>query len=395
MSGTSLDGLDLCWCEVAGHDREPLLVGAEIKAFTTVPLPTELKAQILQQMQPEHSDVAQLCALNFTWSQFAAQAIVQFAHAYGFLLSAIDLIGSHGQTLFHSPPALAGDAPGSTLQLGDGGVLAALTGITTVTQFRTADMALGGQGAPLVPFLDHLLFRHAIEPRILLNIGGMANLSYIPSQGDVVAFDTGPGNVLIDAAAQLLTGEPHDWDGKLALQGKVHEDLLAEVLAQDFFQQAPPRSTGREVFGDAYAQTLVKAWQQQGLSVADILATLTAITTTSIAQACQQFLPAEVTQGGQTGLFISGGGVHNQALQHGLRRALPKVKIDSLSALGGHPDAKEAQAFAVLAVACLWGLPANVPSVTGAEQAVILGQIAPGKNWHTLCQPYFATFQEK
>ncbi len=396
MSGTSLDGLDMCWCEVSGDPLSGALEGAEIKAFDTVPLPAELRALILQQMQPEQSDVTQLCDLNFSWARYVAQAITEFLARHQHSLSDIDLLGSHGQTLFHLPPSHAAEGSqglGSTLQLGDGGVLAALTGVTTVTQFRTADMALGGQGAPLVPYLDQLLFRSAQEPRILLNIGGMANLSYIPCQGDIVAFDTGPGNVLLDAAAELLTGEPHDWGGKLALQGQVHPALLQEVLAHPFFQQAPPRSTGREVFGAAYAQERVSAWLHQGLSTPDILATLTAVTTTSIVEACQRFLPVEAWQG--VALYISGGGVHNQALHRGLQAGLPGVKIDSLAALDGHPDAKEAQAFAVLAVACLWGVPANVPTVTGAQGPVVLGQIAPGHNWRSLCQQTFKTFQEK
>lgn len=395
MSGTSLDGLDICWCEVSGQPEKGEFAGAEIKAFDTVPLPAALKTQILQQMQAEQSDVVQLCDLNFAWARYVAQAISAFLARHQQTLTHIDLLGSHGQTLFHRPPEAPSQSLGSTLQLGDGGVLAALTGLTTVTQFRTADMALGGQGAPLVPFLDQLLFRSPHEPRILLNIGGMANLSYIPCQGDLVAFDTGPGNVLLDAAAELLTGEPHDWGGNLALQGQVHESLVQAVLSQAFFQQPPPRSTGRELFGASYAHGLVKTWQEQGLSTPDILATLSAVTTTSIVQACQRFLPAEVWQGSGTGLYVSGGGVHNQALHRGLQAGLPGVKIDSLAALGGDPDAKEAQAFAVLAVACLWGIPANVPTVTGAQRPVVLGQIAPGQNWRTLCQHTFKNFQEK
>lgn len=379
MSGTSLDGLDICWCTFLPPSEHHPLGEVHLKAFETLPLPDHLKQQILRQMTPEHSDVAGLCDLNFAWSHYAATAMAQFLTTHKLQFSAIDLIGSHGQTLFHQPPQPDAARRGSTLQLGDGGVLAALTGVTTVTQFRTADMALGGQGAPLVPFLDRLLFQSGQESRILLNIGGMANLSYLPRSGETLAFDTGPGNVLLDVAAQVLTGEPHDWDGQLALQGRVHKALRDEILSHPFFDQTPPRSTGREIFGEAYARHWVEGWQSQGISTPDILATLTAVTVDSIVQACERFLPAPADA-----LYISGGGVHNQALWQGLQQGLPGVKIESLQALGGDPDAKEALAFAALAVACLRGLPANVPSVTGALQPVVLGQIAPGQNWKRL-----------
>ena len=209
----------------------------------------------------------------------------------------------------------------------------------------------------------------------------MANLTYLDPDGSLLAFDTGPGNVLLDVAAQVLTGQSHDWNGALALQGMVHGELLQQVLEHPFFAQAPPRSTGREVFGVGYARDLIEKWQNHGLSTPDILATLTAVTTTAIVRACEAFLPASIAE-----LYISGGGVHNRALWQGLQQGLPGVKIDSLSALGGNPDAKEAQAFAVLAAACVQGLPANLPPVTGAMQSVVLGQIAPGQNWRALCE---------
>jgi anhydro-N-acetylmuramic acid kinase len=380
MSGTSLDGLDLCLCDVRFSRDRQRVIAADILAFSTLPLPEHLKQQVLTQMNPATSAVDQLCDLNFAWSHYAATAIAQFLTLHHCSFDAVDLIGSHGQTLYHRPPATESGFHGSTLQLGDGGVLAALTGITTVTQFRTADMALGGQGAPLVPFLDRCLFHSSTHARILLNIGGMANLTYLDPGGKMQAFDTGPGNVLLDAAAQYLTGQAHDWDGALALQGMVHAELLEQVLEHPFFSQAPPRSTGREVFGVDYAQHLIEKWQNHGLSTPDILATLTAVTTTAIVRACGAFLPPSIDE-----LYLSGGGVHNRALWQGLQQGLPDVKIDSLTALGGNPDAKEAQAFAVLAAACVQGLPADLTAVTGAMQSVVLGQIAPGQNWLALC----------
>lgn len=380
MSGTSLDGLDIALCDVRFSQDQQRIVAADLLAFSTLPLPDSLTQQILTQMNPDTSTVDQLCDLNFAWSHYAATAIAQFLTLHHRRFDTVDLMGSHGQTLYHRPP-VAESGHGSTLQLGDGGVLAALTGITTVTQFRTADMALGGQGAPLVPFLDRCLFYSETQSRILLNIGGMANLTYLSPEGDIQAFDTGPGNVLLDVAAQQLTGQAHDWGGELALQGMVHSERLAQVLEHPFFAQAPPRSTGREVFGVAYAQALIAQWQEDGLSTPDILATLTAITTTAIVQACTAFLPGPADE-----LYISGGGVHNQALWKGLQQGLPGTKIDSLKVLGGHPDAKEAQAFAVLAAACIQGLPANLSVVTGAMHPVVLGQIAPGQNWLALCK---------
>ncbi|MGV3524965.1 MAG: anhydro-N-acetylmuramic acid kinase [Candidatus Sericytochromatia bacterium] len=375
MSGTSLDGLDLgLFCL---DSLNPLRFAQE--AFETKPMPAELEAAIRHNLEPGSSQVDLLCALDMQLAQWLAASSLAFLAEQGLTPADVDLIGSHGQTLYHIPPGQPLTA--NSLQLGNGSALAALTGLTTVSDFRPADMALGGQGAPLVPFLDQLLFGAPGQSRVLQNIGGMANLTWLGPEGEIQAFDTGPGNALIDGLAQRLTGQPRDTDGALALQGRVDAALLAQWLSLDYFQQAPPRSTGRELFGEAWLDAAVLAIQARALSVPDALATVTALTVQSIAQACRDWLPVP-----PDALFVSGGGVHNRAVMQGLAQALAPARVSSLQDMGCDPDAKEALAFAVLAATTLLGQGNNVPAITGAAAGLPLGQIAPGRNWLSLLQ---------
>ena len=277
------------------------------------------------------------------------------------------LIGSHGQTVRHLP------ASGATLQIGEPAVIAVRTGAVTIADFRTADMAVGGEGAPLVPLVDHLLFVHRHEGRLLLNIGGIANITALPPNADasaVRAFDLGPGNMLIDAAVAHCTGgrEHFDRGGERAARGRVDEALLAELMRTSFLQREPPKSTGREEFGEPFLAEILRrgTWSDD-----DLIATLTAFTVQSIAGGIRRFCPGEFAK-----LWVGGGGVHNPLIMAGLQHALPDIAVKSLADLGVDPDAREALSFAVLANETLMGRTGNIPAVTRAQRPVVLGKIA-------------------
>lgn len=375
MSGTSLDGLDLCLCRLSWDEQ----LRYEILGFETLPMPPALREKLLRNMQPESSRVDELCELNVQIGQWFGAASRAFVASQRLDLSQVDLIGSHGQTLFHLPPGVG--EVSSSLQLGDAAVIAEMTGVTTVADFRPADMALGGQGAPLVPYVDALLFSDPEHPVCLQNIGGMGNLTWIGRGGQMMAFDTGPGNVLIDGLVrQLSHGEKLcDEGGQWAAQGTVCNSLLEKALRHPFFLQPPPKSTGRELFGESYCEWLREQGQELGLSDADLLATATALTAHSIARACRQFLPEFPHR-----FVISGGGIHNQTLTHMLAELLTPAHVLPLEHFGLSSDAKEAFAFACLGYTCLTGIPNNLPAVTGAHSATVMGKIQPGRNYLSL-----------
>jgi anhydro-N-acetylmuramic acid kinase len=291
----------------------------------------------------------------------------------------IDLIGSHGQTLWHEPP---NNGIGSTLQLGEPAIIAEMTGVPVVSNFRTRDMAAGGHGAPLVPRVDWLLLSHPTRTRVAQNIGGIANVTFLPPFGEnnesqrnengVIAFDTGPGNMLIDEAARLATNgaREFDQDGELALQGRVDESLLAEWLAEPYFQQKPPRTTGRERYGTQRAAEYWSQSIQRGLHPNDIVATLTALTACSIENAYRTFLPAFPEE-----VIVSGGGARNRTLMAMLNERLTPARVTTSEEYGLAIEAKEAVAFAVLAYETWHRRPGNLPAVTGASRAVILGSL--------------------
>jgi anhydro-N-acetylmuramic acid kinase len=273
-----------------------------------------------------------------------------------------------------------GGSPALTLQLGSAAILAERTGIAVVSNFRVRDAAAGGEGAPLVPFADWWLFRSPKESRVLLNLGGMANVTYLPrgaTLDQVLAFDTGPGNAVLDSLVSLATrgAARHDAGGERAARGKVSEPLLSELLADPFFMQAPPRSTGRERFGEHYAHTLRKLGSSMGLSEDDLLATAVELTAATVATAIQRFL---TPRAGVDAVYASGGGVANATLMRALGGRITPVRLARLDVLGVPPSAKEALAFAFLAHQTLSGLPGNVPTATGATRPVVLGEITPG-----------------
>jgi anhydro-N-acetylmuramic acid kinase len=376
MSGTSADGIDAALVEIesgAGNGRVTL------RAFVCVPWEAELQAAILDACRPD-MPLPQLTALNYRLGEAFAEAARAVAEAAGVPLSEVNAIASHGQTVWHQPTpiTLAGVAVTGTLQIGEPAVIAARTGCRVVADFRAADMALGGQGAPLVPFADYTLFSTATETRAVQNLGGIANVTFLPAGGtldDVLAFDTGPGNILLDALTRRVTegALAFDADGALAARGQVSSALLAAFLAHPYFALPPPKSTGREAFGAAFAERFFQSAQAQSLSPADTLATATALTAETVARAYRDWL---LPRAAVRTVILGGGGVHNGTLVRMLAERLAPARLTTHAEFGLPDDAKEAVAFALLAYETLLGHPSNVPAATGARGPAILGKIA-------------------
>ena len=380
MSGTSADGIDAAIVEIGGA---PPHLSVRSISFTFVPFDPEQRAQIFGLFDPAAGAAADLiCRMNFRLGEWFARAALRAVDEAGLSPADIDLVGSHGQTIYHD---VGEDAPvHSTLQIGEAAVIAARTGVTTVADFRVADVAAGGQGAPLVSYVDWLLLRHPSAARAVQNIGGIANVTYLPPGDDpsgVLAFDTGPGNMAIDDAARRATDgqQTFDRDGALAAAGRVDKELLAALLAHQYLMQRPPKTTGREQFGTAYSDAVWAQALARGLRGEDIVATLTALTATSIANAYRRFLP-QVPQE----VILGGGGARNPALIATLRRQLAPARVIAHEDVGLSSDAKEAIAFAVLAYEAIHGRPGNLPACTGAGSRVVLGKVVPGANYGRL-----------
>lgn len=365
MSGTSLDGVDVAIVQLRGSGNR---LEIDVKAFESIPYPLELKERILKNTEPVTSSVAEIATLNAELAYVYADAVKSACVKHNIPQESLELVGSHGQTVYHDPNPTAGIA--STLQIGDPAVLSHLLHLPVVGEFRQADIALGGQGAPLVPYFDWALFTKPDENRVLLNLGGIANLSILPAgcrRDDVIAFDTGPANVVIDSLMKHYTGKMFDDGGQFALTGKVDADLLAKLLENPYFARPAPKSTGRELFNAAYVSDLVLEGQKRGLSDRDVVATSTELTITTILESMAGTRPDR--------LIVSGGGVHNKVIMAGLSARLPQTKVDSISQHGIDPDAKEAICFAVLAYEAMNGVSTGMPSVTGASERAYLGKI--------------------
>ena len=372
MSGTSADGIDAALVRVLGSGVDTHMTQL---AFGTYPYPAGLRSLILQNSLPGTGSVDLLCELNILVAHFFADAVKQLARKARIRLTDIDLIGSHGQTVHHlpQPKRLFGRTIRSGLQIGDPSTIAKLTGITTVGDFRTGDMAVGGQGAPLVPYFDYLMFRSKTRNRILLNLGGIANFTALPRKctvGDVVAFDTGPANMVIDALMRELYGRKFDRNGNIAQSGWVSADLLSELMALPYFRQRPPKSTGREMFGKMILPQILK--HRRTLEKEDIIATVTRWTSLSVFDQYQRFVERKMSA---DEILVSGGGAHNRSVMTGLQEYFHPVPVKKIESIGFSSDAKEAICFAILANETISEHPSNVPSVTGASKPVILGKI--------------------
>lgn len=368
MSGTSGDGIDAVAAQITGCGPS---TGFRVAAHVAHPFPAALQADLFELFHPG-ALVEDLCRTNAALGEVLAEAALAAAAAAEWDPADVDLIASHGQTVRHLP---AGD-PASTLQIGEPAVIAERTGITTVADFRPADMACGGEGAPLVPLADLLLFADPEQGRIMLNVGGIANLTALPpgaSEADVLAFDLGPGNALIDGAVLHLSGgaERFDRDGERAARGVVDEELVDRLMTHGFFARQPPKSTGREEFGTEFLAELVAHTE---LSPDDLVATLTAFTARAIGDGVRRFVH---TNGTMREVWVSGGGARNVHLMDLLQRGLPELKVQPIDALGVSAEAKEALCFAVLANETVMGRPGNLSGATGARRPAILGKICP------------------
>jgi anhydro-N-acetylmuramic acid kinase len=351
MSGTSLDGIDVAIVEIRGR-------GVETIGFTATPYSEKVRAAILA-ISNTDTHTSAISRLNYELAELYAKAVQRTVKRFG----AVSLIGCHGQTVYH-------EGRSNTMQIGEPAVLAERTGVPVVSNFRARDIAAGGQGAPLVPYVDYLLFQHPKKTRVALNIGGIGNITVIPAgcaPQDVVAFDTGPGNMAIDALAREFSAGKLSCDrgGRLAAKGSVDKRLLDELLRDAYYRRKPPKSAGREQYGAAFVARL----KASGASMLDLLTTATVLTAATIAIAVAAYRPDE--------LIASGGGVHNPQIMSHLAAFLPGVAISTSTDHGIDADAKEAIAFAVLAHETYRGRSSNLPSATGARRAVLLGSITP------------------
>ncbi|NUN64999.1 anhydro-N-acetylmuramic acid kinase [Pseudanabaena biceps] len=373
MSGTSVDGIDAALVEISDRQDQ---ISTNLIAGYTYPYTTELRAEILAVCAGEPRSLQQICELDDRIAASFAQAAIAIIEKGD---RVADFIASHGQTLFHRPPDFRDEEDhktelGYSVQLGRGAVIAELTNIQTISDFRTADIEAGGEGAPLVPVIDALLLRDTHKYRACQNIGGISNVTYLPpSKSDqnldgVFGFDNAPGNMLIDMAVQKLFDQPFDRDGAIARQGQANLDLISQWLKQDFFVAKPPKSTGRELFSPAYLES--RLGECQGLSNYDILATLTEFTAMAIAQSYRDFLPIFPDE-----VFVSGGGGRNGYLMERLAHLLAPTVVKRTDDLGLDSDFKEAIAFAVLGYLRLTEHAINLSSITGSRQPVLLGKI--------------------
>ena len=375
MSGTSLDGVDaaVAWLEGSGRDMDITL-----QSHVHVPYPEPLRDLLLRNSASATSSVYDLSQLNARLAHAYATAVQIACAQAGVQPTDLDLVGSHGQTVHHVPrPAdCAGRLTASTLQIGDPATLACLLEVPVIGDFRTPDMALGGQGAPLVPYFDYVFFADDQETRGLLNLGGIANLTVLPAGGvldDVYAFDTGPANMVIDALAQWLLNEPYDAGGQVAAQGRLDNALVAELLDEAYFAQQPPKSTGREAFGAAYVEHFVdRAAAHDVTASADLVANATGLTVASVYQAYARFVRE---QDRLDVLIVAGGGARNGFLMRRLAESFAPIPVRAADAYGLASDAKEALCFAVLAHEWVNGVPTSLPRVTGADRPARLGKL--------------------
>jgi anhydro-N-acetylmuramic acid kinase len=348
ISGTSVDGIDVAVVDIDA--------GIRLVAHDTVAYPDDVRQAILG-VSNTQTHTAAIARLNFLLGELFAEALIDTSRKFDVPLGSIELIGSHGQTIFHEGDAVeyCGRRVASTLQIGEAAVIRERTGIPVVSDFRTADMAAGGKGAPLVPFLDYMMFGSETVGRVALNIGGIANITVIPAGArleDVKAFDTGPGNMVMDALAP-----PCDLDGKRARAGQVNEKLLASLLKDEYYHRPPPKTAGREQYGPEFLRCGID------------LTTAAELTVRTIALAVGRYE-------GISEVIVSGGGAHNSFLMERLRAVLMPRKVSSSAEYGVNEDAKEAMLFAVLAHESFHGRPGNVPSATGAHRSVVLGKLS-------------------
>ena len=370
MSGTSLDAIDAAIVVIEGHSENTKV---ELIKFIEVPIEVSMRERIKNACIPEKSTVEMICSLNFELGYVFANAAKLVCKEANIPMEKIDYIGSHGQTIYHIPHSTK-DTIKSTLQIGEPAVIAYETQTTVVSDFRVMDMAAGGQGAPLVPYTEFLLYR-SDKNRCLQNIGGIGNVTFIPTEAgleDLLAFDTGPGNMIINEVVQELKGMPYDKDGYFASQGKVDETLLHKLMSIPYIQKAPPKTTGRELFGKQFTMELLR--ENKHLRDEDLIATVTMYTAQTIASHYKRFIEPK---GAIDEVIVGGGGSYNKTLMNMLSELLPKQKVMTQEDIGYTSASKEAVAFAILANETMHGAASNVIGATGARERVVLGHITP------------------
>lgn len=385
MSGTSGDGLDIALCDISGA---PPKLEAKIIAGTTIPYSDAMQQRIFKACHPQNSTVTHISELHTDFGKTMGEAVHAFLEQHN---QTADLIASHGQTIWHNV-----DDRGvvtSTLQIGSAAHIAEITGITTIHDFRSRDVAAGGQGAPLTAYVDWLLLRHPIKTRAIQNIGGIGNVSVLPPLNNdtapLLAFDTGAGNVLIDSAVTILTdgAMTYDKDGMLASRGTVNTDWLEDLMQHNYYHRPPPKTTGRELFSPPLAQQYIDEGKAQKLDTPDIIATFTALTAYSIAHAYQVYVPTTIDE-----VIIGGGGARNPTLMQMLRDLLAPIPVLNHDDIGLNSDYKEALVFAVLGYETWHHRVGTMPSQTGAHHASVLGSITPAKNYVSLLKSTLQDF---
>lgn len=375
MSGTSVDGISAGLVKILNSGKKTAL---EFLGGLNTPFPKGMRERILAAAEPGGGSTEEICRLNFFISLAYVKAVKKLCKKFHFPLNKVDLIGSHGQTIHHLPSKekLFGFKSGSTLQIGDISVISKQTGVTTVGDFRTADVALGGEGAPFVPYFDYIILSSQKANRALLNIGGIANITALKKNAapdDVIAFDTGPGNMLIDSLMQKFYNKKYDRNGAVALSGKINNSLLQKMADKDtFLSQSPPKSTGREFYSKEFINFILK--NSKGISFKDIITTTTFYTAWAVYYSYIEFISRKILI---NELYVSGGGAKNKAITSFLKMLFgKKIKVENVDSLGIDSDFKEAICFAVLANETISGNPANLPTVTGASKQTILGKIS-------------------
>ncbi|MGD9850686.1 MAG: anhydro-N-acetylmuramic acid kinase [Nitrospirales bacterium] len=376
MSGTSVDGVDISLVEITGKGHR---LNTRLLGHKGYPYSPSLRQRILQ--AAECGSVGEVCHLHALLGEVFASAIIKTARICRIPLKKIALIGSHGQTVYHCPRPVKEPGVGmvrSTFQIGDPNIIAERTGVTTVSDFRSRDMAAGGEGAPLAPYGHAIVFNRKKINRLILNLGGIANVTVLPGNGEwsqIRAFDTGPCNMLLDGLISIESQGRRRMDrgGRQASRGSVNEKLLGWLSGHSYLSQHPPKSTGRELFGASYIQQVLKQGRRQKLPFVDILATSCRFIARVIGDA-QQWIPQPIQE-----VVAGGGGVRNTRLMAELEARFSPVSLKTMEACGSHSTAFEAQAFAILAYQHIHGVSANLPSVTGARHPVILGTVSPGK----------------
>lgn len=368
ISGTSLDGVDVAICHIEGHAQQAKI---ELLGFDTVPYPDHIRTELFNLYDDATNAIARICSMNVVIGRHFAAAAQQVLEANGFSADDVVLVGSHGQTVWHQPLQESDLLVPSTLQIGEGSDIAAALNCPVVSDFRVADMAVGGQGAPLAPYMDWAVFSDTTLNRAVQNIGGIGNVTWAPANGsvqDVIAFDTGPGNMIIDALVTRLThGEQtYDRDGAIGRNGKVDYTFLHSLLQDPYLDIAPPKTTGREYYGTEFVERILAEHPLD----ANLIATVTAFTAHSIADAYRRWLPELPDE-----IYVNGGGARNPLLMEMIATALDGIPVRTTDDLGVNADAKEAILFALMAHDSVAGYPTNVPGATGAERGVSLGHI--------------------